>query len=175
MSESWLEEEDEETTWRPSRKEFARLGDFVRPWWRYFAATFAILLVLFALEILGPWILKNFIDGPLRDQLDGIAVSTQTWALWVGAYVAILLVNFALQMTQIVVATRAGQGIVRDLRVHLFRHLLFLSPDYFERTQTGRLVTRIASDCENLSELFTTGVVSTLVDVLKIFGLLIAC
>lgn len=175
MSEAWLEHEDENTSWRPSRRELARLGQFVKPWWRLFAGTFAILLVLFAIEIIGPWLLKNFIDGPLRDRMDGRAVESGTWSLWIGAYVALLAINFVLQMIQVVLSTRAGQGVVRDLRVHLFQHLIFLSPDYFERTQTGRLVTRISSDCENLSELFTTGVVSTLVDVLKIGGLLIAC
>lgn len=175
MSEAWLEEEDEETSWRPSRKELRRLGVFVRPWMRLFTTTFVVLLFLFALELLGPWILKNFIDGPYRTRQEGGDVSQATWAIWVGAYALLLVINFALQIVQIILSARAGQGVVRDLRVHLFEHLLHLSPDYFERTQTGRLVTRISSDCENLSELFTTGVVTTVVDVLKIGGLLLAC
>ncbi|MCA8972016.1 MAG: ABC transporter ATP-binding protein [Planctomycetes bacterium] len=175
MADAWMPEEDESTRWRPSRREWSRLAEFVSGSWRLFGASLAILTVLFGIDILGPWVLKHFIDGPLQVSMRGGVVETSTWTWWIGIYVSILAMSFVLNMLQIVIVTKAGQSVVRNLRIALFSHLLFMSPDYFERTQTGRLVTRISSDCENLSELFTTGVVSTLVDICKIIGLLVAC
>ena len=43
-----------------------RLWPFVRPYRRGFAACLAILLLSFALELLGPWLLRLAIDGPMR-------------------------------------------------------------------------------------------------------------
>ena len=172
---SWTPEEDDATRWRPTRKEWSRLATFVRGSWGLFGVSIGLLFVLFAIDIAGPWLLKNFIDGPLTTSLRGAAVPSSTWTFWIATYCGLLAVSFVLNAVQVILVTKAGQSVVRNLRIGLFSHLVFMSPDYFERTQTGRLVTRISSDCENLSELFTTGIVSTLVDLVKIVGLLVAC
>lgn len=171
-----LEEEEERSLGLKLDREHARrLLGFVRPHLAGFVATFLVLLVLLALDLVGPWILREVVDGPISSHLAGNDLAPGDWLPWVIAYVAVLVLAFAGHFGQVMLSTAAGQRVVRDLRVGLFSHLLMLSPDYFERTQTGRLVTRISSDCENLSELFTTGVVTTLADLLKIIGLLVAC
>lgn len=43
-----------------------QLWPFARPYRRGFAACLGILFVSFALELLGPWVLRHAIDGPMR-------------------------------------------------------------------------------------------------------------
>ena len=41
-----------------------------------------------------------------------------------------------------------GEGISRDLRVHLFDHLLHLSPDFYDNRRTGDLLSQASNDTE---------------------------
>ena len=173
---SWdFEQEEQNTRISLDREHMRRLGEFVRPHWKGFAGTFGVLLVLVGLDLAGPWILREVIDGPYAATMSGETVDRSVWTTWIAAYCGVLALAFAGHFIQVILSTRAGQNVVRDLRVRLFDHLLHLSPNYFERVQTGRLVTRISSDCESLSELFATGVVNTLIDLLKLVFLLGAC
>lgn len=59
---------------------------------------------------------------------------------------------------------RSGEGVVADLRRHLFSHLLSLSPRFFENHKTGDITSRLTSDVttvqgvvsNTLVQLFTT-------------------
>ena len=51
-----------------------------------------------------------------------------------------------------------GQRVIHDLRAALFAHLLKLEAGFFDRTPVGRLMTRVLSDVEAVSEAFTSGV-----------------
>lgn len=55
-------------------------------------------------------------------------------------------------------AQGVGQKITADLRSRGFRHLLRLPVAFFDRHPSGRLVTRLTSDVENVGELFSSGV-----------------
>lgn len=175
MTELLDEEEDRTVKLRMDGENAKRLLALVRPHLPLFVATFLVLLAVIALELAGPWLLREVIDGPIARRLGGETTAFSDFAPWLIAYLAVFGFSFLGHYWQVILATTAGQGVVRDLRVRLFGHLLHLSPDYYDRAKTGRLVTRIASDCESLSELFTTGVVTTIADLLKIVGLFAAC
>lgn len=61
-----------------------------------------------------------------------------------------------------------GQHIMADLRREGFARLLRLPVSFFDRQPSGRLVTRLTSDVENVGELFGAGVVSALGDLLTL-------
>ena len=61
-----------------------------------------------------------------------------------------------------------GQRIMAALRREGFQHLLRLPTPFFDRHPSGRLVTRLTSDVENVGELFGSGVVATLGDVITL-------
>jgi ATP-binding cassette subfamily B multidrug efflux pump len=63
--------------------------------------------------------------------------------------------------------------VIRDLRRHLFDHLLSTSLAFHERHPAGKLTTRVTSDVENINELIATGVLQSVFDLLKIVGVLI--
>lgn len=63
-----------------------------------------------------------------------------------------------------------GQKVIFQIRSELFNHLQRLDLPFFEINPTGRLVTRMTNDLENINELYTNVIVTFLMDVGLIVG-----
>lgn len=90
-----------------------------------------------------------------------------------GIYLLMVILNFGLFYLQMVVVERAGQGVMHDMRMRLYRHIQSMSLTYFNRRPVGRLVTRATNDIQNMHELFTSVVVVLFKDVFLLVGLMI--
>ncbi len=64
-----------------------------------------------------------------------------------------------------------GQKVLHDLRNHLFSHLQKLPISFFDRTPTGRLVTRVTNDVATLAELFSAALINVSGEILILFGI----
>ena len=150
-----------------------RLCPFVRPYRRGFALCLLILLVSFVLEMLGPWLLRGAIDGPMRDaDADGDARLQSL--VWYGlGFLGATGGGAVLGYVYGLVTAWNGQRVIRDVRRRLFSHLLSTGLSFHERNPAGKLTTRISSDVENLNELIATGVLQSVFDLLKIVGVLV--
>ena len=67
-----------------------------------------------------------------------------------------------------------GQRLLLDLRMDLFRKVLGLSNDYFDRTPVGTTLTNLSNDLEALREFIAEGIVSIAGDMLKVCFILVA-
>ena len=85
-------------------------------------------------------------------------------------YVVVSLAALVFGRFAILVTARIGETFLRDLRVRVFRHLLHLGLDFFEREQTGRLVSRMTSDIDALQELVQVGITAMAMNLLLFFG-----
>ena len=150
-----------------------RLWPFVRPYRRGFAACLAILIVSFVLEMLGPWLMRLAIDGPMRD-VDG-AQDQRLWSLfWYGlGFLGATAGGAVLGYVYGLLTAWNGQRVIRDVRRVLFGHLLATGLSFHERNTAGKLTTRVTSDVENLNELIATGGLLSVFDLLKIVGVLV--
>lgn len=61
-----------------------------------------------------------------------------------------------------------GQGVVKDLRNHLYRHIQGLSMDYFDQKRTGELVSRINYDVSFVLEALSGRFAKTLMDCIQL-------
>ena len=86
-------------------------------------------------------------------------------------FLLIVLVDFALNFVQVMVMEYAGQGVMHDLRMTLFRHIQGLSISFFNHTPVARLVTRTTNDVENMHELFTSVIVFVFKDMFLLAGI----
>jgi ABC-type multidrug transport system fused ATPase/permease subunit len=157
---------------------FKRLLQFARPHRALFVKSFAVLMSLFLLELCGTWIWRGVIDGPVADAArGGLAASSRDDLVrsllgWVGLYAALIAIMGVLRFFEVAALTRMGQAVIHDLRCRVFRHLQHLDLAFFDKQPTGALVTRVTTDIENLSEMFTSGVVVLLFDMIKVVGVL---
>ncbi|MDP4171715.1 MAG: ABC transporter ATP-binding protein [Bacillota bacterium] len=63
-----------------------------------------------------------------------------------------------------------GQGVIYDLRKHLFTHVQSLSHRFFDQRSAGSILVRIMNDINSLQELFTNGVINVLTDMVLLIG-----
>src|SRR5881628_3274568 len=143
-----------------------RLLRFVLPQRGLLLLSLGLLGVVSAAELAQPYLLKLVIDGPVASRtLRGLD-------LLAGAYAAVLATELFFRFFQVTVTERIGQNVVFDLRTRLFAHLQTLSSSYFDRNPVGRLMTRVTTDVESLSEFFSLEVVTVLIDVVKLISIL---
>ncbi|MDX2191953.1 MAG: ABC transporter ATP-binding protein [Gemmatimonadales bacterium] len=136
-----------------------RLLGFLAPYrWRV-ALAVALLLVSAGLALVPPLLTQRALDVavPARDL--GLLRTLVLLQL------AALALEFGADYAQALLTTSIGQRVMHDLRLALFRHFQRLSIPFYDRHPVGRLMTRVTSDVETLSELFSSGVIAVFGDV----------
>jgi ATP-binding cassette subfamily B protein len=139
-----------------------RIFTYVWPYRTLIALSIVLLPVAAAIELLQPWLLKKAIDehiavGRLAG-LDGLGV----------LYLFALLGQSCAAFAQTYLTQIVGQKAMNDLRVEVHTHVLGLSASFFDRTPLGRLMTRLTSDVEALTEMFASGLVSLVGDFVRL-------
>ena len=84
-----------------------------------------------------------------------------------------LVVLYGLRVAQAYLTQLTGQRVIHDLRAALFAHLQSLDARFFDRNPVGRLMTRVLNDVEAINELFTSGVVAIVGDVVTLAGVVV--
>jgi len=87
------------------------------------------------------------------------------------AYVGLTLVQFLAGRVETLTVATVGQRVLFAVRRHLFGHLQRLSLDFYERERTGRLVARMTSDVEAMSDLVTDGLVNLVTSLVTLVGI----
>ena len=124
-----------------------------------FAGAIQPLLVGQAISVLRgepvlPWLRGLPVPGALR--------------LLVGLLLLAVMVRLGLQGTQLYNVQVVGQRLTARIRDDLFRHALALSLRFHDRTTVGRLLTRLTSDVDALAEVFGSGAVGVLADLVSL-------
>jgi ATP-binding cassette subfamily B protein len=92
------------------------------------------------------------------------------WIL--GGVVVAILGELVGRAVQTYTLDLAGQSALIDLRLAVFSHLQKLSARFFDRNPIGRLIGRVTTDIESLGEMFASGVVTILGDLINLFAIL---
>lgn len=104
---------------------------------------------------------------PVLPWLRGLPVPQALRAL-VALLLAAVLLRLSLQGIQSYNVQVVGQRLTARIREALFRHVLALSLRFHDTTPTGKLVTRLTSDVEALAEVFGSGAVGLLGDLVSL-------
>jgi ATP-binding cassette, subfamily B, multidrug efflux pump len=136
-----------------------RLLRYLAPYRWKVGLSVLVLLVIAALELVGPYLTMVALDHAIPDGDLGLL-----WTLAL-VYFGALLFTLALSYGQEVLTTWLGQRIMFDLRRQIFAHLQRQSLRFFDRNPVGRLMTRVTNDVEVLNQLFSSGVVTVFGDV----------
>jgi ATP-binding cassette, subfamily B, bacterial len=126
---------------------------YLRPYrWRI---VFSILLLIgqTACLLAGPALVKHGIDAGLRKN-DAGALNLSALLYLFAAIAGLFFGRAVIRMV-----AKVGEAFLRDLRSRVFRHLMSLGMDFFEREKTGKLVARMTSDMDALQELVQMGLV----------------
>src|SRR5512133_3671124 len=144
----------------------SRFARYVRPYRTSIAAVMLILPLVAACRLAQPWIIKLAIDGHITT---GRMAGLETIAL---AFTGILLLESLLSFLEVFLLQSVGQRVMADMRAELFRHVMNLPVTWFDRVPTGSAVTRLTSDIEVLGEMFASGIITIIGDILLLIGII---
>ena len=145
-----------------------RLLGYLGPYRGVVVVSVLLLLIVSGLQLVGPYLIKVAIDGPISNRdLNGLGRIALLFLL-------VLLAQFGVSFAQTYLMNWTGQRIMCDLRMAIFSHIERMHVGYFDKNPVGRLITRVTTDVEVLNELFTAGVVSIFGDVFLLAGVVAA-
>ena len=129
-----------------------------------FLVVVGLVMVYVISQVIQPWLVKVVIDQDLivkHPQFRSV--------LELGiAYLVITVIGLFANLTQNRKLQWIGQRIVRDIRNDLFTHIESLSMRFFDTHETGRLITNVSSDTNQVSQFFTSFLLSVIQDGMSI-------
>ena len=145
----------------------ARLLPYILPYKLLALLAVVAMLIYTGTQVAVPWVIKIAIDEYvfLKD-FEGL---TWMFALFIGISLVNWLVNYVQQYSM----EKVGQGVLFNLRADMFGHVQKQSMGFFDRTEVGRLMSRVQGDVSQLQE-FAALVVMTLGELLSLLGIVIA-
>jgi len=157
------------------RRTTRRLVRYALPYSRYIALAVVFLLGTSVLQVAGPLLSKIAIDrylapapGSVVPWLEArLSQSPPEGLLQICLiYAIVLLAGLLLDFSQQYLMQWVGQRAMFDVRRDAMNHLQHLDLAYYDRNPVGRLVTRVTTDVDALNEMFATGIVTMLGDIL---------
>jgi subfamily B ATP-binding cassette protein MsbA len=156
---------------------FARIVTYLKPHWWVFVAAVACTFIFagldaFSLVLFIPFLEVLFVPDragvasggglfqSLMDQTIGRVVDLQGDPLVaiqgiIVFIIAVFLVKNLFQFGRSYLVARVEQGVTRDLRRHVYNHILELDLVFFGRTRTGQIISRLTHDVEQIRTLVT--------------------
>ncbi len=160
-----------------------RLLRYMRPYSGTIAVSLVFLLADSLTQILGPLITKTVVDrylvpsGKISHVPFARFLSADPWtgiAQLAAVYFAAILLGFVCEFGQTYLMQWTGQRAMFDLRRELMTHLQRLDISYYDKNPVGRLITRVTTDVDVLNELFASGLVTIIGDVLVLSFVIVA-
>ena len=117
-------------------------------------------------------LLERLSDQLLGPLVSGIAPRAAAFRLVLALLAGLLLKN-ALQYSANQLSVAVQEGVVRDLRVRLYRHLLSLDLGLFQRTRLGQLIAAVLVDADRVKQAVTASLTTLFQNAMLITGTLI--
>jgi len=178
------------------QKVILRLLPYIKPFMPLVIASFVSMLIYTFTLVAVPWLIQWGIDNPIRDGLQtatdykasvsqaGEETNLTQLKELLSPHIKILNIlfvvfiinaftNWGTNYLQQYAMQRVGQGVLYRLRRALFGHVQKQSLSYFDKTEVGRLMSRVQGDVGQLQE-FAALVVMSLGELLSLVGIVIA-
>jgi len=121
------------------------------PFRKTMLAALACVIVVTLCTLAGPVLVRHGIDAGIR------AKNTRSLNISVIAYIAVTCVAYCFGRAQYIFINRAGENLLRILRLRVFSQMQKQSMAFYDREKAGVLVARMTADIESMSELVQWG------------------
>lgn len=85
----------------------------------------------------------------------------------------IVLLAWAINVATTILTTTTGERLLFELRIRSYSHLQRLGMDYYERTMSGTILTRMTTDIDALNTFLQTGLANTVVALTTLVGIMV--
>ena len=146
-----------------------RIWHFVKPYHRQVVLSVMAVLAFTATQLAIPLIIRHAIDNGLNSSTDGRSALLLSLVL----FVIVIVVNFSASYLQENIVGRTAEQVLFDIREAMFSHLQSVSMSFMDKTETGRLMSRLQGDVNAMQEFLETSVIS-IGDIVLLFGIVIS-
>ena len=160
------------------REIIKRTWPYVKPYAKKIGLVLFVMLTMIVLELLGvilPGYVTSSLGNLVKEFSDGsIRLSNMQKVFEI--CMAVLIVNLANSLLLYITTMslqRIGQSIIYDLRIMVFEHIDNMSIAQINEIPVGTLVTRVTSDTNALSDLFTNTIVQLIKNLLLLIGVIV--
>ena len=129
---------------------FKRLLSYWRTYKGLFFIAVSCTLLLAIIGPFRPWLIGEVVQKYIVETQNGEELLT-----WTLVILGILLLEGVLQFVSNYFSNLFAQSIIRDIRQQLMGHILKFRIRYFDKTPVGSLVTRLISDLEAITDVFS--------------------
>ncbi|WP_096189032.1 ABC transporter ATP-binding protein [Evansella halocellulosilytica] len=154
----------------PQGQVFKRLLTYTKPHLKWISIALILLIGGTSAEILGPILIKIFIDDFLTPRIFDLQP-----LLWLGfgfifLYICAAVMNYA----QGLLFQKIALKIIQQLRIDVFNKVEKLGLSFFDQFPTGGLVSRITNDTEQVKELYVSVMAIFIQNIVFLVGVFIA-
>lgn len=142
---------------------FKRLVSYLKPYKKLF-----ILALIFTVLLAGLGPFRPAIIGMMVDEYIIKSKNGEMLLFWTLIIIGMLIIEGLFQFINSYLSNLIAQSVIRDIRQKLFGHILSFRMRYFDKTPVGALVTRVVSDLEAITEVFSAGLMEIAADLLSL-------
>lgn len=148
---------------------YRRILSYLRPHMKYFWMALGLMVLFGATDGVVPFLVKHILDGVFTRRDEGLLV------LLPAMLIGFACIRAASDFGQQFMMASVGHKVTQDIRNDVNRHVLSLSPDFFLRTSTAEIVSRVTSDVLLVRTLLTDSSASVIRDAIRVVVLLGSC
>lgn len=147
-------------------KLFVKVMAYAKPYRALFIFSVILTIVLGAMGTARPILIRQVIDNAILANDAELLINLML--LLVGLLIFESLGQFAFMYA----ANWLGQSIIKDIRIELYDKLQTFRHSFYDKTPIGQLVTRVISDIETISQIFSQGILVIFGDLFRILVML---
>ena len=145
-----------------------RFFEFVRPYRRRIYVALIAVLAFTATQLSIPLIIRMAIDEALLPGRGG----ESPLLLAIAAFGAAIAVNYAANWTQDRLIALVGERVIFDIRRAMFAHLQSVALSFMDKTEVGRMMSRLQGDVNSLQE-FLENSITAFGDLVLLLGIVV--
>jgi len=149
----------------PKSSTLKRILSFSMPYWRQLVTMATLMVVGTLINLVPPQITRILIDDVL---LSPDQANRLPWL--VGMLALVMIISSAIAIYRARMGIWVGCHITNDIQSRAFNHLQALSLSYFNKQQTGALMSRVNNDARQMQGFLVEGIQYTVVNLLTVIG-----
>jgi len=150
-----------------------RILAYTSHYWQGVVLAVVLSFAVIGSSLLLPYLVRLGVDNyiintgiTVPERLSGLALLAMIFGFAV-------IAGFVSNYFQVTVLEWTGQNIMHRLRQHIYNHMLGLDLAFYNENPSGKLVTRLTNDVQNMHEMFTSVIVTLFNDAIQILGILV--
>jgi ATP-binding cassette subfamily B protein len=144
-----------------------RIWAFVRPYRGKLLISVGSVLTFTLTNLAIPLIIRYAIDNGMKPE-----GGAQVFGWCIAAFFGVVLINYGASYLQESVVGQVAEHVLFDMRRAMMEHLQRVSLSFMDKTEVGRLMSRLQGDVNSMQEFLETSVMSV-GDIVLLFGIVI--